>query len=186
EQNRKTEKPKNLKTIATPDLILIDGGLGHLHATLDAINRVYTKYQSEVRSPKSEVQRLKTKDLGLKPVLSEIPILGLAKRLEEIYIPTRNEPIILSRDSKALHLLQRIRDEAHRFAITYHRQLRKKRISKSLLDEMAGIGEEKKLALLHHFGSVAELKKATIADLQQVPGIGKKLAAKLHAFLTAN
>jgi excinuclease ABC subunit C len=148
----------------SPDLILIDGGLGHLHAALDAINRVYSEHKKKFN----------------------IPILGLAKRLEEIYIPTQNEPIILSRDNKALLLLQRIRDEAHRFAITYHRQLRKKRISKSILDELPGIGNERKLALFHHFGSIEDLKRATLEELQHTPGIGKKLAIKLHKFITTN
>ncbi|MCX7919376.1 MAG: excinuclease ABC subunit UvrC [bacterium] len=161
EQNERNNERKTERTYLYPDLILIDGGLGHLHAAQEAMNHVFKNHNLECT----------------------IPIIGLAKRLEEIYLPTQNEPIILSRDNKGLHLLQRIRNEAHRFAITYHRQLRKKQSARSFLDELPGIGEVKKLALLRHFGSIAELKKATVNDLQHVPGIGKQLAETIYQYL---
>ena len=117
--------------------------------------------------------------------LVHIPIVGLAKEFEEIYKPGQSEPIRLSHDTGALKLLQRIRDESHRFANTYNAQLRLKKISESILDEFPGIGQRRKAALLKRFGSVQRLRRATVEQIATVPGFGGKAAAELKAFLDA-
>ncbi|MEW6160497.1 MAG: excinuclease ABC subunit UvrC [Verrucomicrobiota bacterium] len=141
-----------------PDLILIDGGKGQLNAACAELAK-----------------------LGL----TRIPVIGLAKEFEEIYRPGQSEPLRLSHDSGALKLLQRVRDESHRFANTYNAQLRLKRISESILDEFPGIGEQRKAALLKKFGSVQRLRLATVEQIAQVPGFGGKAAMELKAFLEA-
>src|SRR5207244_7549530 len=115
--------------------------------------------------------------------LSKLTVLGLAKEFEEIYRPGESEPIRLSHDVGALKLLQRVRDESHRFANTYNAQLRLKRISESILDEFPGIGEQRKAALLKKFGSVHRLRLASVEDIAGVPGVGGKAAATLKACL---
>lgn len=141
-----------------PDLILIDGGKGQLNAASRELDK-----------------------LGL----GRIPIIGLAKEFEEIHRRDIKEPLRLSHDCGALKLLQRVRDESHRFANTYNAQLRIKKISESLLDEFPGIGDQRKAALLKTFGSVHRLKKATLEEISQVPGFGGKSAVDLKAFLDA-
>ncbi|MBN8249051.1 MAG: excinuclease ABC subunit UvrC [Verrucomicrobia bacterium] len=141
-----------------PDLILVDGGRGQLNAAC---------------------AELETLGLG------GIPILGLAKEYEEIHLPDRPEPLRLGLDSPAVKLLQRVRDEAHRFANTYNAQLRLRRISESLLDEFPGIGDARKKALLKRFGSLQRLRIATQEEIEQVPGFGGAMAADLKAFLAA-
>ena len=141
-----------------PDLILIDGGKGQLNAACGELAK-----------------------LGL----TDIPILGLAKEFEEIYRPGESEPLRLSHDSGALKLLQRVRDESHRFANTYNAKLRLKKISESILDEFPGIGENRKAALLKKFGSVQRLRLASIEQIAEVPGFGGKAAGELKAFLQA-
>ena len=141
-----------------PDLILIDGGKGQLNAACEELNK-----------------------LGL----SNLPAVGLAKEFEEIYRPGESEPLRLSHDSGALKLLQRVRDESHRFANTYNAQLRLKKISESILDEFPGIGEQRKAALLKKFGSVHRLRLASVKDIAGVPGFGGKAAAELKVFLEA-
>jgi excinuclease ABC subunit C len=141
-----------------PDLILIDGGKGQLSAVCAELAK-----------------------LGLK----EVPVIGLAKEFEEIYRPEKSEPLRLSHDTGALKLLQRVRDESHRFANTYNAQLRLKRISESILDEFPGIGEQRKAALLKRFGSVHRLRLATVEQIAEVPGFGGKAATELKAFLEA-
>jgi excinuclease ABC subunit C len=141
-----------------PDLILIDGGKGQLNAACAELAK-----------------------LGLE----RIPVIGLAKEFEEIYRPGEPEPLRLDHDSGALKLLQRVRDESHRFANTYNAQLRLKRISESILDEFPGIGEQRKSALLKRFGSVHRLRLATLEEISQVPGFGGKAAAELKTFLEA-
>lgn len=141
-----------------PDLIVIDGGKGQLNVACEELAK-----------------------LGL----SHIPIIGLAKEFEEIYQPGESEPLRLSHASGALKLLQRVRDESHRFANTYNAQLRLKKISESLLDEFPGIGEQRKAALLKRFGSVQRLRLATEGEIAKVPGFGGKAAAELKAFLQA-
>ena len=141
---------------AFPDLVMVDGGLGQLHAAVRALEKLGTR----------------------------IRVIGLAKQLEEIYRTDSPEPLRLPRNSPALHLIQRLRDEAHRFANSYHQKLRQRRIQESVLDEIDGLGEKKKVALLKHFGSIQRLRLAGVEPLANVPGIGPKLAAKLQEFLT--
>lgn len=132
-----------------PDLVVIDGGKGQLSATVDALA-----------------------GLGINSVCC----ISLAKKFEEVYQVGKARPLVFPRDSAALHLLQRLRDEAHRFALTYHRVLRQQRIKESLLDEVPGIGPQRKQLLLKHFGSIRALLRATEAELALVPGIGPELA----------
>ncbi len=139
-----------------PDLVMVDGGLGQLNAALAALTT-----------------------LGL----TSLPVIGLAKQLEEIYRPDQPVPLQLPRQSPALHLIQRLRDEAHRFANAYHQVLRKRRIQESVLDEFAGLGEKRKLALLQRFGSIQRLRRATAAEMATVPGIGLRTATALKEFL---
>ena len=140
-----------------PDLLVVDGGMGQLNAAL--------KKLTELNCP-------------------VLPVIGLAERNEEIYIPDRSEPLVLDRHNPGLRVLQAIRDEAHRFAISYHRDLRQKRLTESLLDDLAGIGEKRKTALLKAFGSVRELRKADAKTIcRRVPGIGENLAAEIVSAL---
>jgi excinuclease ABC subunit C len=139
-----------------PDLILIDGGKGQLGMACRELAK-----------------------LGLE----RLPVIGLAKEFEEIYRPGEGIPLRLGLDSGALKLLQRVRDESHRFANTYNAELRLKKISESILDELPGIGASRKAALLKQFGSVQQLRKASLEEIQQVPGFGKKSAQALKAFL---
>lgn len=139
-----------------PDLILIDGGRGQLNA----VEQVLLELQ-----------------------LERISIIGLAKRLDEVYIPGRKNSIQLPRDSASLRLLQRIRDEAHRFAISYHRKVRSHLEIKSQLDSIPGIGSQKKKNLIRHFKTVANIRSASVEDITAVEGIGKKLAQNIWAFL---
>jgi excinuclease ABC subunit C len=141
-----------------PNLILIDGGKGQLNAACEELAK-----------------------LGL----SQIPIIGLAKEFEEIYRPGQSEPLRLDHSTGALKLLQRVRDESHRFANTYNAQLRLKRISESILDEFPGIGQRRKAALLKKFGSVQRLRLATLEQIAEVPGFGGKAAQELKTFLEA-
>jgi excinuclease ABC subunit C len=108
--------------------------------------------------------------------ITNVALCGLAKRLEEVWLPNNSEPIIFPRHSEALYLLQKVRDEAHRFAINFHRSKRSKIMLESLLDEVDGLGEVRRKSLLTHFGSVTALKKATSEELAAVPGIGIKMA----------
>ncbi|MBM3850924.1 MAG: excinuclease ABC subunit UvrC [Verrucomicrobia bacterium] len=141
-----------------PDLILIDGGKGQLNAACAELAR-----------------------LGLQ----RIPILGLAKEFEEIHLPGEREPLRPGLDSPAVKLLQRVRDEAHRFANTYNAQLRLKKISESILDEFPGIGDARKKALLRRFGSIQRLRLAPIHEIEQVEGFGGTMAEALKRFLEA-
>ena len=114
----------------------------------------------------------------------EIALCGIAKRLEEVWLPGEDYPVILPRTSEALYLLQRLRDEAHRFAITHQRKRRRRDIQ-SVLSEIPGLGDARIKALLRHFGSVAALKRATAAEIEELPGVGPKLAASIHAHLSS-
>jgi len=156
-QTGSVRSPSGLST-NLPNLILIDGGKGQLNAACAELAK-----------------------LGLQ----DVPVIGLAKEFEEIYRPGQSEPLRLSHDSGALKLLQRVRDESHRFANTYNAQLRLKKISESILDEFPGIGEQRKAALLKKFGSVQRLRTATLEQIAKVPGFGGKAAAELKAFLEA-
>ena len=141
-----------------PNLILIDGGKGQLNAACAELAK-----------------------LGL----GHLQVIGLAKEFEEIFRPGESEPLRLSHDTGALKLLQRVRDESHRFANTYNAQLRLKKISESMLDEFPGIGGQRKAALLKKFGSVHRLRLATVEEIAAVPGFGGRTAEKLKAFLEA-
>ena len=142
--------------IRLPDLIIVDGGKGQLSAAC------------------RELQRLGLHDL---------PIIGLAKEHEEIYRPGRALPLRLPMDSAALRLLQRIRDEAHRFANAYHQLLMKKRVEESILDDCPGVSQNRKNLLLRRFGSVNRLRKATVDEIAATDGVGRKLAEEVHLFL---
>ena len=113
----------------------------------------------------------------------DVTLVGLAKRLEEIWVPGDDQPVILPRNSQALFLLQQIRDEAHRFAITYHRQQRSKRMRSSVLDSVPGLGPQRRTDLVKHFGSVKKLKAATVDEICEVNGFGPKLAQTVYESL---
>jgi len=149
------ERPRDVGW-AVPDLVIVDGGKGQLSAAMEVM-----------------------RDLGL----TDVPLAGLAKRFEELYVPGRTEPIVLPRRSQALYLVQRIRDEAHRFAITYHRDVRGKRALRSELDEIAGIGPGRKKALLKRFGSVRRIREASVDEVADTPGISRDLAERLKSHL---
>jgi excinuclease ABC subunit C len=142
--------------VRLPDLIIVDGGKGQLSSAC------------------RELQRLGLHDL---------PVIGLAKEHEEIYRPGRALPLHLPEDSGALRLLQRIRDEAHRFANAYHQLLMKKRIGESILDDCPGVSQHRKNLLLRKFGSVKRLRRASAEEIAATDGIGAKLAADVHRFL---
>jgi excinuclease ABC subunit C len=109
-----------------------------------------------------------------------MPVIGLAKEREEIFMPGLPQPLVLGSSSQALYLLQRLRDEAHRFAITYHRTLRAKTQTRSVLDELPGVGPARKRALLRVFGSTKQMRTATVEEIAAVPGISRSLAERIH------
>ena len=115
----------------------------------------------------------------------DIACVGLAKRLEEVWLPGTDFPVILPRGSEGLYLLQRVRDEAHRFAITFHRERRSKAMTTSSLDGIPGLGATRQAALRRHFGSVTKIKAASAEEIAQVPGIGPALAATIAGHLGA-
>ena len=117
--------------------------------------------------------------------IDDVSLVGLAKRLEEVWLPGQQYPAILPRTSEGLYLLQRVRDEAHRFAIAYHRQKRSKAMTTSALDDIAGLGEMRRKALLRRFGSLKRLRAATVDDILEVPGIGRRTAEAIVAALAA-
>jgi len=145
----------NQAFLPEPDLLLIDGGLGQVNA----VKRVLDQ-------------------MGV-----DIPVLGLAKKNEEIFLPGRSEPIRLSRRDEGLMLLQRTRDEAHRFAITYNRQRRGKKVSRSRLDEIPGVGPARKKALLQQFGSVGKIQAASLEEIKAVTGMNATAAEKVFQYL---
>jgi excinuclease ABC subunit C len=114
-----------------------------------------------------------------------MPVIGLAKEREEVWLPAAGSPFVLPSNSQALYLLQRLRDEAHRFAITYHRKLRAKSQTRSVLDELPGVGPARKRALLRVFGSAKQMRAATVDEIAAVPGISRNLAEKIHEGLNA-
>jgi excinuclease ABC subunit C len=109
-----------------------------------------------------------------------IPVAALAKRLEEVYVPGRPDPLRIPRSSEALYVLQHVRDEAHRFAIGYHRQRRDAALRRSVLDEIPGVGRTRKASLMKWFGSVEAIKRATVDEIRAVPGIPRHLADDIH------
>ncbi len=137
---------------ALPDLVIVDGGKGQLSAAVGVMHELE---------------------------LEEVPLAGLAKRFEELFVPRRSAPIVLPRNSQGLYLVQRIRDEAHRFAITYHRNVRSRTAMASVFDEVAGIGPVRKKALLKRFGSLRRIREASVDELAETPGITRSLAESL-------
>ena len=142
-----------------PNLVVVDGGLPQVNAAAAVLA-----------------------DLGV----TGIHVVGLAKRLEEVWLPGDPYPVVLPRSSEGLYLLQRVRDEAHRFAITFHRKRRSAAMTASVLDGIPGLGATRQAALLAHFGSVRKLRAATRDQVQQVPGIGPRLADTILAALQAD
>src|SRR5438067_2097159 len=155
-QSTINSQPSTVNLVRLPDLIIVDGGKGQLSSAC------------------KELQRLGLHDL---------PIIGLAKEHEEIYRPGRALPLQLPDDSGALRLLQRIRDEAHRFANAYHQLLMKKRVGESILDDCPGVSQHRKNLLLRKFGSVKRLRRASVEEIAATDGIGTKLAADVHRCL---
>jgi excinuclease ABC subunit C len=149
------DEPIPVKWAALPDLIVLDGGRGQLNAALE----VLFEYNHE------------------------IPAIALAKQQELIYVKGLAEPMALPRESPALQLLQRLRDEAHRFANAYHQKLRERKIVFSALDDIAGVGERRKRALIRHFGSVRHVREARVEEIAAVEGIGPKVAERIHQYL---
>jgi excinuclease ABC subunit C len=141
-----------------PSLVVVDGGPPQVSAAAAAMD-----------------------ELGI----DDVALCGLAKRLEEVWLPGEDFPVILPRTSEALYLLQRVRDEAHRFAITFHRQKRSKRMTASGLDNIPGLGETRRKALLRHFGSLKRLGQASPEEITEVPGIGRRTAEAVLAALDA-
>ena len=115
--------------------------------------------------------------------LPRVAIVALAKRQEEVFVPGRSEPVRLERDSAGLQLLQRIRDEAHRFALTFHRQRRDSRARESILDELPGVGPVRRRALIKHFGSTQRLLEATREELEGVPGVPPRTGRQIYGVL---
>jgi excinuclease ABC subunit C len=148
-------RDKKINNEKLPDLVLIDGGKGQLSSVAETIQ-----------------------ELGI-----EVELSSLAKREEELFKPGYKDPIILPRNSESFFLVQRIRDEAHRFAINYHKKLRNKLIKNSVIDFIPGIGEKRKRQLLSKFESIGHIREAKIEALQKIPGIGKKTAIKIKQIL---
>ncbi|MCG7630724.1 MULTISPECIES: excinuclease ABC subunit UvrC [Gordonia] len=140
-----------------PNLFVVDGGAPQVHAAAAVLD-----------------------ELGI----TDVSVIGLAKRLEEVWVPGDDDPMILPRNSQALFLLQRVRDEAHRFAITFHRSKRSKRMTESVLDGVPGLGRTRRTALVTHFGSVARLREASLDEISQVPGIGLTTARAVKTALS--
>ena len=150
------EKPRRFAY--PPNLFVVDGGAPQVNAAQGVLD-----------------------ELGV----TDVAVIGLAKRLEEVWVPAEPDPVILPRNSEGLYLLQRIRDEAHRFAISYHRSKRSKRMTASALDTVRGLGEARRKALVTHFGSVARLRQASVEEITAVPGIGAATAAAVLEALGA-
>jgi excinuclease ABC subunit C len=144
-QGKTTENGKPRRFAYPPNLFVVDGGAPQVNAAQSVLD-----------------------ELGV----TDVAVIGLAKRLEEVWVPAEPDPVIMPRNSEGLYLLQRVRDEAHRFAIAYHRSKRSKRMTASALDAVRGLGETRRKALVAHFGSLARLKQATVEEITAVPGIG--------------
>ncbi len=142
-----------------PDLMLIDGGKGQLSAAQAAMKTFASSH------------------------LPDIPMIALAKRVEEIFVPGKSDSIVLREDNPTLHMIQRLRDEAHRFAVTYHRRLRQKSLSESVLDEIPNLGPKRKQALLRHFGSIEAIREASLDELLSVKGIPRSVAENIRKHL---
>ncbi|MDR0900880.1 MAG: excinuclease ABC subunit UvrC [Methanobrevibacter sp.] len=156
-ENKENKKDKEKKEIneEEPNLILIDGGKGQLGIAIEVLE-----------------------SYGLQ----HIPIIGLAKEYEEIFIPQSSHPIIIPKNNEGLHLLQRVRDEAHRFAVSYHRKLRSKNIEGSELDDIPGVGKKRKISLLKHFGDIEKIKNANEEEIANINGLNKKVAKNIYEY----
>lgn len=150
-----TRRLKMIDTDEEPDLIVIDGGKGQLGMACEVLDELN---------------------------LAHIPIIGLAKEFEEIYIPNSKRPIIIPKNNKALHLLQQVRDESHRFAITYHRKLRSDNISESSLDDIPGIGKKRKINILKEFGTMDKVKNVSVEELAKIKGMNEKVATNVYEY----
>lgn len=157
EQEREDQTRK--KFAYPPGLVVIDGGKGQLNRAIDVMS-----------------------DLGV----VGIPVVALAKRLEEVFVPAQADPIVIPRGSEALYLLQRIRDEAHRFAVTYQRARRQKGMTQSALDGVPGLGPVRRRTLLRHFGSLTGIRQASLDEIRAVPGIGPDLAKKVFDYVRSS
>ena len=156
EEASEVETTNNKRFAYPPQLFIVDGG----KPQVDAAQAIFD-------------------ELGV----VDVQLIGLAKRLEEIWVPDDDEPVILPRNSEGMYLLQQIRDEAHRFAITYHRQQRSKRMRSSALDAIPGLGPSRRSELVKHFGSVKKMKAASVEQIEEVNGVGPKLAATIYEHL---
>ena len=154
-----TDNAKPRRFAYPPNLFVVDGGVPQVNAAQAVLDEL---------------------------AVDDVAVIGLAKRLEEVWVPGEPDPVILPRNSEGLYLLQRVRDEAHRFAISYHRSKRSKRMTESALDTVRGLGEARRKALVTHFGSVARLRQATVAEITEVPGIGAATAAAVLEALGAD
>ncbi|HMM40764.1 MAG TPA: excinuclease ABC subunit UvrC [Thermomicrobiales bacterium] len=152
---RLATEPETEAWARQPDLVIIDGGKGQLNAALEALAEVGFETQ----------------------------VVGLAKENEEIFLPGQSWPVVLDRDSQALYLVQRVRDEAHRFAVSFHRQKRERAAVRSALDDLRGVGPKRKKALIHAFGSVKRIREASEEQIAAVDGIGRELARQIKAQL---
>nr|WP_285178442.1 excinuclease ABC subunit UvrC [Micrococcus terreus]MDK7699849.1 excinuclease ABC subunit UvrC [Micrococcus terreus] len=153
-----TPAPPSRRFAYPPSLVVVDGGPPQVASAAQALA-----------------------DLGI----TDLPVVGLAKRLEELWLPGEQFPLVLPRSSQGLYLLQRLRDESHRFAISFHRQRRSTSMTASALDGVTGLGPTRRAAVLKHFGSVKRLRGATVEEIQQVPGLGPALAESIHRHLTS-
>jgi excinuclease ABC subunit C len=150
------EKSYDASFATAPGLIVIDGGKGQLSAGLEALTEF--------------------RDMG-------VTVVSLAKRIEEIFLPGVQTPVVLPHDTPPLQLLQRVRDEAHRFAIEFHRGRRDKAMTRSILDELPGVGPARKRLLLQHFGSPERFLQASREELEAVPGLPGKVAREIHGYV---
>jgi excinuclease ABC subunit C len=156
EERAEPDEPTSRKFAYPPNLVVIDGGKGQLNRAVDVMG-----------------------DIGV----GDVAVVALAKRMEEVFTPGRSDPIVIPRGSESLYLLQHIRNEAHRFAVTYHRKRRGKRMTQSALDNIAGLGEVRRKKLLRHFGSVKRIREASLDDLLEVRGIPKGVAEAVYEAL---
>jgi excinuclease ABC subunit C len=154
----RSASPESQSSWPLPDLVILDGGKGQLSAGLAAL---------------ADAGRL------------QIPIAALAKEREELFVPNQPDPIVLPRNAQGLYLVQRIRDEAHRFAVTYHQKVRARRAIRSILDDVAGVGPARKRALLRKFGSVRAMQEAPVEELAAVGGVGPALAERIKQALSS-
>lgn len=156
-EGSKPVDPANQKFAYPPNLVVIDGGKGQLNRAVEVLDELS---------------------------VSDVAVVALAKRMEEVYLPGRAEPVVIPRGAEALYLLQQIRDEAHRFALDYHRLRRGKKMTRSALDNIPGLGEVRRKKLLRHFGSVKRIRAASVEELGEVPGIPKGVAEAVHQALS--